>query len=66
MGYILNEDQKSLVAMAHDFCEKEIKPYAAQWDREGIFPWRPTRRLWSWAITAWRSPRSTAAAASTT
>ena len=32
MGYILNEDQKSLVAMAHDFCEKEIKPYAAQWD----------------------------------
>ena len=38
MGYILNEDQKSLVAMAHDFCEKEIKPYAAQWDRDGVFP----------------------------
>ena len=38
MGYILNEDQKSLVAMAHDFCEKEIKPYAAQWDRDGTFP----------------------------
>ena len=38
MGYILNEDQKSLVAMAHDFCEKEIKPYAAQRDRDGVFP----------------------------
>lgn len=38
MGYILNEEQKSIVAMAHDFCEKEVKPYAAQWDRDGIFP----------------------------
>lgn len=37
MGYILNDDQKSIVKLAHDFCEKEIKPYAAQWDREGIF-----------------------------
>lgn len=30
MGYILNDDQKSIVKLAHDFCEKEIKPYAAQ------------------------------------
>ncbi len=38
MGYMLNEDQQSIVQMAHDFCEKEIKPYAADWDREGVFP----------------------------
>lgn len=38
MGYLLNEEQRGLVAMAHDFCEKELKPFAAQWDREGIFP----------------------------
>ncbi len=38
MAYILNEEQKDLVSMAHDFCEKEIKPYAADWDREGTFP----------------------------
>ena len=38
MGYILNEDQQSLVEMARDFCEKEIKPYAAQWDRDGVCP----------------------------
>lgn len=38
MGYILNEDQMSLVKMAHDFCEKEIKPYAAEWDKNDIFP----------------------------
>lgn len=38
MGYLLNEEQRGLAAMAHDFCEKELKPFAAQWDREGIFP----------------------------
>ena len=38
MGYILNEDQQALVNMAHDFCEKEIKPYAAEWDEKDIFP----------------------------
>ena len=29
MGYLLNEEQRGLVAMAHDFCEKELKPFAA-------------------------------------
>ena len=38
MGYMLNEEQKDIVKMAHDFCEKEIKPFAAQWDKDGIFP----------------------------
>ncbi len=38
MGYILDDDQKSLLKMAHDFCEKEIKPYAAEWDKNDIFP----------------------------
>ncbi|MCR4752221.1 MAG: acyl-CoA dehydrogenase family protein, partial [Eubacterium sp.] len=38
MGYILNEDQQALVNMAHDFCEKEIKPYAAEWDKNDTFP----------------------------
>jgi len=38
MGYILNDDQQALVNMAHDFCEKEIKPYAAEWDKNDTFP----------------------------
>lgn len=38
MAYILNDEQRDLVGMAHDFCEKEVKPHAAQWDRDGIFP----------------------------
>ena len=36
--YMLNEEQQGLVDLARDFCEREIKPYASQWDVEGIFP----------------------------
>lgn len=38
MAYILDEMGQDLVKLAHDFAEKEIKPYAAGWDRDGIFP----------------------------
>lgn len=38
MNYFLNEEQQSLVDLAHDFCEREVKPHAAEWDREDIFP----------------------------
>lgn len=38
MGYQLTEDQMGLVKMARDFAEREVKPNAARWDREGIFP----------------------------
>ena len=35
---IMNEEQKEFVKMIHDFCEKEIKPNVAQWDKDGYFP----------------------------
>ena len=35
---IMNEEQEEFVKMIHDFCEKEIKPNVAQWDRDGYFP----------------------------
>ncbi|WP_297281009.1 acyl-CoA dehydrogenase family protein [uncultured Anaerococcus sp.] len=38
MGYLLKDEGKELVQLAHDFCEKEILPCAAEWDREGTFP----------------------------
>ncbi len=38
MGYILTDAQKDIVKMTHDFCEKEIKPFAATWDEEDVFP----------------------------
>lgn len=42
--YILNEEQKGMVAMAHEFCEREIKPHAAEWDRDGTFPLESYKR----------------------
>ena len=38
MGYLLCDEGRELVELAHDFCEKEILPNAATWDREHIFP----------------------------
>src|SRR5918911_2714665 len=32
------ESQQKLVAMVRDFCVREVKPHAAQWDREERFP----------------------------
>ncbi len=38
MGYILNEDQKSLQQMVKEFMEKEVKPHVAEIDESGRFP----------------------------
>lgn len=38
MGYILDENQKSLVKLTQDFCNREVKPYVAEWDQNGTFP----------------------------
>lgn len=35
---ILTEEQIALRDLVHDFLVKEVVPYAAEWDREGIFP----------------------------
>lgn len=38
MGYLLNEEQLDMVKLAKEFAEKEVKPIAAQCDREGRIP----------------------------
>ncbi|GAA0178604.1 acyl-CoA dehydrogenase family protein [Clostridium sediminicola] len=38
MGYILNEDQQSLVQMVKEFAIKEVKPHVAEFDKTGEFP----------------------------
>ncbi len=35
---ILTEDQIALRQLIHDFLAKEVVPYAAEWDRDAIFP----------------------------
>ena len=36
--YLLTEEQLELQAMVREFTEKEVKPYAAEWDVKGEFP----------------------------
>jgi alkylation response protein AidB-like acyl-CoA dehydrogenase len=38
MDFELNESQRKLVEMVRDFCVREVKPHAMQWDREERFP----------------------------
>ena len=38
MNFELNESQHKLVAMVRDFCVREVKPHAQEWDREEHFP----------------------------
>jgi len=38
MDFDLTTTQKEYRDLARSFSEKELKPYAAQWDREAIFP----------------------------
>ena len=38
MDFELNESQQKLVSMVRDFCVREVKPYAMEWDRDEKFP----------------------------
>jgi alkylation response protein AidB-like acyl-CoA dehydrogenase len=38
MEFGLNESQRKLVGMVRDFCVREVKPHATEWDREERFP----------------------------
>ena len=38
MDFEPNESQQKLVAMVRDFCVREVKPYAQQWDAAEKFP----------------------------
>ncbi|MCR4672308.1 MAG: acyl-CoA dehydrogenase family protein [Lachnospiraceae bacterium] len=44
MGYILNEEQMELVNLAKKFAEQEVKPIAAECDREGKLPMEAYRK----------------------
>ncbi|MGD0921403.1 MAG: acyl-CoA dehydrogenase family protein, partial [Terriglobia bacterium] len=39
MDYGLTEYQTAIRSLAHEIAEKEIRPVAAEYDREGKFPW---------------------------
>ncbi len=38
MDFELNESQRKLAQMVRDFCVREVKPHAQEWDREERYP----------------------------
>ena len=38
MDFDLNSDQKNYRDLAKNFSDKELKPFAAEWDKESFFP----------------------------
>ena len=44
MNFDLTDDQKAFAETAQQFAEQELAPFAAQWDREHIFPREALRK----------------------
>ncbi len=45
MDFELSEEQRAIRDMARQFAEKEIAPYAQEWDEKGVFPREVVRRM---------------------
>jgi alkylation response protein AidB-like acyl-CoA dehydrogenase len=45
MDFQLTDEQRMTQHMVREFAEKEIAPYAAQWDEHCEFPWEAIRKL---------------------
>jgi len=71
LDFELNESQRKLVGMVRDFCVREVKPHAQEWDREERFPREVVGQLGelgllgmtvprSWADRSWTRSRSPA------
>jgi acyl-CoA dehydrogenase len=46
VDFTLTDEQKNLRELAHDFAEKEIRPVAWEYDREGTWPGEILRKAW--------------------
>jgi acyl-CoA dehydrogenase len=44
VDFTLTDEQKNLREMAHDFAEKEIRPVAWEYDKDGTWPGTSSRR----------------------
>jgi alkylation response protein AidB-like acyl-CoA dehydrogenase len=61
--FSLTEEQQALRELAHDFAEKEIRPVAWEYDREGAWPQAIMEKAWErdrLSVTAPRSERTSA------
>ncbi|MGH2843801.1 MAG: acyl-CoA dehydrogenase family protein, partial [Solirubrobacteraceae bacterium] len=46
IDFTLTEEQQSMRQLAHDFAEKEIRPVAWDYDRDGIWPQAIIDKAW--------------------
>jgi acyl-CoA dehydrogenase len=46
VDFTLTDEQKAMREMAHDFAEKEIRPVAWEYDRDGTFPQQIIEKAW--------------------
>ena len=46
VDFTLTDEQKSLRELAHDFAEKEIRPVAWEYDKEGTWPQEILQKAW--------------------
>jgi acyl-CoA dehydrogenase len=46
VDFTLTDEQKALREMAHDFAEKEIRPVAWEYDKEGTWPEEILKKAW--------------------
>ena len=56
MGYLLNEDQQSIVASVKDFMEKEVAPICAACDRTGELPMDAYRKAFDMGLHCMEIP----------
>lgn len=58
MDYNLTEDQQAYVDAARAFAEKELKPFAAQWDKDHHFPIEVFRKAGEMGFMGMYTPES--------
>jgi acyl-CoA dehydrogenase len=58
VDFRLTPEQESLREMAHDFAEKEIRPVAWEYDREGTFPEEIIKKAWEVGLMNFHIPEA--------
>ena len=56
MDFELPESHQALQKTVRDFCEKNVKPFAREWDRSGTFPREVVRQLGELGIMGMQIP----------
>src|ERR1044072_9693684 len=56
VDFTLTDEQKALREMAHDFAEKDIRPVALEYDRDGTWPEEVLRKAWELGLMNVHTP----------